>query len=97
MALFIFYQSVAVFPQCPLRATTSHSLLNMYYLNTMKNAKKYFGLAAAVATFLAVFGMWAKITHKVYADNMLAAGMWTLAVCTAVYVYLIITQSGKRN
>ena len=69
----------------------------MYYLTSMKKAKKYFGLASGIATFLAIFGMWAKITHKAYADNMLAAGMLTLAVCTAVYVYLIVTQPGGRN
>jgi hypothetical protein len=63
----------------------------------MKNLIKYFGVISGIATFCTVFGMWAKITHKSFADNMLATGMWTLAVCAAIYVYLKITRFGNRN
>jgi hypothetical protein len=51
------------------------------------NKYRYWGILAAIATFLTVFGYWAKITHQAYADKLLTIGMWTLAVTAAVYVY----------
>ncbi len=51
------------------------------------NKFKLLGTVAAIATFLTIFGYWAKITHQSFADTILTIGMWVLAVCVAFYVY----------
>jgi hypothetical protein len=52
------------------------------------NKYNFWGIVTAIALFLTVFGMWAKITHQAYAERMLTIGMWTLAVSLGVYGYL---------
>lgn len=37
------------------------------------NKFNYWGIIAGVATFLTIFGAWAKLTHQAYADKLLAA------------------------
>lgn len=54
----------------------------------LMNKFKIFGIIGGVAVFLSIVGFWAKITHQAYADKVLTTGMWTLAVCAAVYVYV---------
>ena len=58
---------------------------------------KYFGAVAGIATFLSVFGMWAKITHQAYADKVFTIGMWTLALCGGVYVYFKFIVLSKKK
>ena len=59
------------------------------------NKYKIWGIIAAVATFLTIFGYRAKITHQAYADKTLTTGMWALAVSAAVYIYLKFTAIKK--
>ena len=56
------------------------------------NKLKYLGIVAGLATFLTIFGYWAKITHQAYADKILTTGMWMLAVSAAVYIYFRISS-----
>jgi hypothetical protein len=56
----------------------------------------FFGVIAGIATFLTIFGYWAKITHQAYADKTLTIGLWTLAICAGIYVYLIISNGKKK-
>jgi hypothetical protein len=51
------------------------------------NKYKFWGIIAGLSSFLSVFGYWAKVTHKSYADILFAIGMWLLAVSAGVYVY----------
>jgi hypothetical protein len=60
------------------------------------NKYNFWGVVGAAATFLTIFGMWAKLTHQAYADMTLTIGMWTLAVCAAVYVYFMFTNLRKK-
>jgi hypothetical protein len=53
----------------------------------MKNLK-FWGVLSGIASFCSIFGAWAKLTHKSYAGDLLTFGLWTLAVCQAVYMYL---------
>ena len=57
---------------------------------------KFCGLIAGIATFLTIFGFWAKITHQLYADTILTIGMWALAVCAGVFVYFTFTSLKKK-
>jgi hypothetical protein len=59
------------------------------------NKFKYWGVAAGIATFLTIFGAWAKITHQAYADTVFKIGMWSLAGFAAVYVYFKFTALKK--
>ena len=52
------------------------------------NKFKFWGLVAAVATLLTVFGAWSKITHQAYADKLLAMGLCLFGISQAVYHYL---------
>jgi hypothetical protein len=58
---------------------------------------KFFGAITSVAVFLSIFGYWAKITHQSYADKVFTTGMWSLAVCAAVYVYVKLSSRGNKN
>jgi len=60
------------------------------------NKFKVWGFVAAIASFLTIFGYWAKITHQAYADKTLTTGMWSLAVCAGVYAYLIFANLSKK-
>jgi hypothetical protein len=60
------------------------------------NKYNYWGIASGIATFLTIFGYWAKITHQSYADKVLTIGMWTLAVTAAVYVYFKFIKLQKK-
>jgi len=59
------------------------------------NKYKFWGTIAGISTFLTVFGYWAKITHQVYADNVLMIGMWSLAVSAGIYVYFKFINFNK--
>ena len=61
------------------------------------NKYKFLGLLAGIATFLTIFGYWAKITHQSYADKTLTIGMWLLAICVAIYVYFKFSRLGKKD
>ncbi|MEI7734182.1 MAG: hypothetical protein WCI49_01895 [Ferruginibacter sp.] len=63
----------------------------------MKSALKYFALISAIATFLTIFGMWGRITHRLYANEIFTAGMWMLAVCAGIYVYIKISRFNNKN
>jgi heme/copper-type cytochrome/quinol oxidase subunit 4 len=52
------------------------------------NKYKFWGIVAAVATVLTVFGAWAKLTHKANADTILTVGLCLFGVSQAVYHYL---------
>ena len=56
---------------------------------------RYFGIIAAISVFLTIFGYWAMLTHQSYAANVFTAGMWSLAVCTAIYIYIKISSVKK--
>ena len=56
---------------------------------------KLFGVMGGIAVFLTIFGAWAKITHQAYAGKVITIGMWMLAVCGAIYVYLKFTNFKK--
>ena len=61
------------------------------------NKFKFWGIIAGVATFATVVGYWAKITHQVFADTLLAIGMWSLSVSAGVYVYFkFVKLQGKK-
>jgi hypothetical protein len=70
---------------------------NIIYLTGMKHLYKYLGLACAVAVFITIIGMWARITHKSYAENLFAVGMWFMAICAAVFVYTQISKLSNKN
>ena len=57
----------------------------------------YWGIIAGIAMFLTIIGYWAKITHQSYADKVLAAGMWLLAVSAAVYIYFKFVSLKNKN
>ena len=59
------------------------------------NFFRYFGIIAAISAALTIFGYWAKITHQSYADKVFTTGMWSLALCAGVYVYIKV--SSLRN
>jgi hypothetical protein len=58
---------------------------------------KYWGMLSAIATFCSIFGAWAKITHKSYANDLLTFGLWTLAISQAVYMYLKFIALKNKN
>ena len=59
------------------------------------NKLKFFGILTGIATFLSIFGYWAKVTHQAYADKVFTIGMWMLAVCVGIYVYFKFTNGKK--
>jgi hypothetical protein len=61
------------------------------YLNSM-NRFTFSGVIAGTATFLTIFGFWAKLTHQAYAEKRPATGMWPLAICAAVYAYFMFAN-----
>ncbi len=61
------------------------------------NFYRYFAILAGLSVFLSIFGYWAKITHQSYAGKIFAAGMWSLAICAAIYVYLKISSLKNKN
>ena len=61
------------------------------------NKYSFFGLLAGIATFLTIFGYWAKLTHQSYADKTLAIGMWSLAISGAIYVYFKFIRLRKKG
>ena len=60
------------------------------------NMHKFWGFIEGIAAFLTIFGFWAKITHQSYADTTLTIGMWSLAVCTGIYVYFVFANLVKK-
>jgi hypothetical protein len=50
-----------------------------------------------MSAFLSVFGFWAKITHKSYADILLAVGMWLLAISAGIYIYFKFLRLRNNN
>ena len=61
------------------------------------NKFNFLGIVAGAATFLTIFGYWAKVTHQAYADKILTIGMWTLAVSATVYVYFKVISLKDKN
>jgi hypothetical protein len=61
------------------------------------NLYKRLGIVTAISVFLTIFGYWAKLTHQAYADKVLTIGLWTLAACTAIFVYSMISSSGRKD
>lgn len=60
-------------------------MANFFKTKTGKNAKNMlFGIGAAVV----IFGAWAKILHKPYANLMLTIGLWTEAVIFLVSAFI---------
>ena len=51
------------------------------------NKYKFWGIVSGIATFVSIFGAWAKLTHQNFADNLLTIGLWTLAISQSVYIY----------
>jgi len=61
------------------------------------NKYKFWGLVAAIATLLTVFGAWAKLTHQAYADNLLTVGLCLFGISQAVYHYLKFMVLKNKN
>ena len=61
------------------------------------NKFKTLGIIAGMATFLTIFGYWAKITHQAYADSVLKIGMWTLAVSAGLYVFVKVSKLNNKS
>jgi hypothetical protein len=61
------------------------------------NKYKYLGFLTGLAACLAIFGEWARITHQSYADKVFTAGMWMLAICVGIYVYVKVSGLGNKK
>ena len=61
------------------------------------NKFNYWGIIAGVATFLSIFGAWAKLTHQAYADKLLTTGLWILAISQSVYIYFKFVSLKNKN
>jgi hypothetical protein len=61
------------------------------------NKYNYWGIIAGIASFLTVFGYWAKLTHQAYADKLLTIVIWSLSVSAAVYVYFKFVALKNKN
>lgn len=61
------------------------------------NKYKFWGLVAAIATMLTVFGAWAKLTHQAFAENVLTVGLLLFGISQAVYHYLKFMKLQNKN
>jgi hypothetical protein len=61
------------------------------------NRFKTLGIITGMATFLSIFGYWAKITHQPYADSVLKIGLWSLAVSAGLYVFVKVSRLNNKS
>ncbi|WP_462250812.1 GldL-related protein [Ferruginibacter sp.] len=54
-------------------------------------------MVSGIATFVTIFGAWAKLTHQYFADNLLTIGLWTLAISQSVYIYFKFVALKNKN
>ncbi|MFM2233236.1 MAG: gliding motility protein GldL [Bacteroidota bacterium] len=56
--------------------------------NSSSTFEKYVNIFVSIGAAVVIFGAWAKILHKSFADIMLTVGLLTEAVIFLVYAWL---------
>jgi gliding motility-associated protein GldL len=62
---------------------------------TNKQTDKLVNIIVCVGAAVVIFGAWAKILHKSFADVMLTVGLLTEAVIFLVYAFPSASRSGN--